>query len=97
MFGQGVKVWPPNWVQTEGPDTVRISGEVGELESVVLSEVDANKIYVLIYTKEGNRYLGVVMFPTADSAKRVFYFLRRQISKPLTTIGALDLPENFPD
>ena len=95
MFCDGVKVWPPKWLQTHGPGRTTVSGEVGVLEAVFLSQIVINKVYVLIHTEEENTYIGSLMFEKADSAKAVFDFLYTQINKPLTAIGALDLPESF--
>ena len=58
MFCDGVKVWPPKWLQTYGPDTASVSGEVRTLEAVFLSQVMINKIHLLIHTQEGNVYIG---------------------------------------
>jgi hypothetical protein len=95
MFCDGVKVWPPKWLQTDGPGMVSVSGEVGALEAVFLSQVAVNKVYLLVCTEEDNRYLGMIMFEKTDSAKAVFDFLNNQLKKPLTTIGAMNLPESF--
>ena len=91
----GVRQWPPKWLQTYGPDTVRVSGETGVLEGVFLSKVVINKVYLLMHTAEDNAYIGALMFESADSAKAVSDFLYAHINKPLAEIGALDLPESF--
>jgi hypothetical protein len=88
----GVKVWPPKWLQTYGPDTGSVSGEVGTLEAVFLSQVMINKIHLLMHTKRGNVYIGSLMFENSDCAKAVFDFLYKQTNKSLTTIGAMDFP-----
>lgn len=85
--------WPPNWLQTYGPTFRSVSGEVGILEFVFLSQVLLNKVYLLVHTEEGNVYMGTLLFEKADSAKAVFDFLNSHISKPLTTIAAMDFPE----
>ena len=95
MICDGVKVWPPKWLQTYGPSNVSVSGEVGVLEAVFLSQVVINKVYLLIHTAEGNSYIGTLMFEKLKSGKAVFDLLYAQINKPLTAIGALDLPESF--
>src|SRR5262249_8523584 len=95
MFCDGVKVWPPKWLHTYGPGVLLVSGEVGMLDAVFLSHVSINKVALLINEGE-HAYLGILMFEKADSAKAVFNFLRSCINKPLAAIGALDLPESFP-
>ena len=95
MFCDGVKVWPPKWLQTYGPGSISVSGEIGVLESVFLSQVIVNKFYLLMQTAEGNAYIGTLMFEKADSAKAVFDFLQSCINLSLTSIGALELPDVF--
>jgi len=95
MFCDGVRQWPPKWLQTYGRGTVSVSGEVGVLEAVFLSQVVINKVYLLMHTVEGNAYLGTLIFEKLSSAKAVFDFLQGCINKPLSAIGALDLPDNF--
>jgi len=48
-----------------------------------------------MHTVEGNAYLGTLIFEKLSSAKAVFDFLQGCINKPLSAIGALDLPDNF--
>ena len=95
MFCDGVKVWPPKWLQTDGPGMVSVSGEVGVLEAVFLSEMQINKVYMLMRTEERNRYLGIIHFETAVSAKAVFKFLQNQLHKSIRTIGSLHFPDTL--
>src|SRR5215470_16125694 len=95
MVCDGVRTWPPKWLQTYGPRNASVSGEVGVLTSVFLSRATINRVLLVTHTDEGNVYIGALMFEKADSAKAVFDFLYSQVPSPLTAIGALDLPENF--
>ena len=90
MFCDGVRVWPPKWLQTHGRRMVWVSGEVGVLEAVFLSEVQINKVYLQISTEQGNGYLGILPFETAERAKAVFNFLFIHIHDTLETIGSMD-------
>ena len=49
----------------------------------------------MTHTDKENVYISALVFEKADSAKAIFDFLYSQVHKPLTAIGALDLPENF--
>ena len=93
MLCDGKKVWPPGWLQAYGPDKVSVSGEVGLLEAVFLSEMQINKVYMLMRTEERNRYLGIIHFETAASAKAVFKFIQNQLHKSIRTIGSLHFPD----
>jgi hypothetical protein len=90
-----MRQWPPNWSLTYGPGRTAVSGEIGVLEAVFLSQVIINKVLLLMHTAEDNTYIGSLMFESADSAKAVFDLLYARINKPLTAIGDLDLPESF--
>jgi len=95
MVCDGMRQWPPNWSLTYGPGRTAVSGEIGVLEFVFLSKVTINKVLLLMHTAENNVYIGSLMFEQRDSAKAVFDLLYAQINKPLTAIGALDLPDSF--
>ena len=95
MICDGVKVWPPKWLQTYGPGRIAVSGEVGVLEAVFLSQVVTKKVYLLMHTETDTVYIGGLMFEKIDSAKMIFDLLYKQLNKSLTAIGALDLPQSF--
>jgi hypothetical protein len=48
-----------------------------------------------IRTDDGCGYLGWLIFEKVASAKTVFTFLDKQIGKPLTDLGSMDLPDDF--
>ena len=62
MFCDGVKIWPPKWLQTYGPGRNFTAGEIGTLEAVFLSQVLIAKVYLLMHTTEGNTYIGALLF-----------------------------------
>ena len=95
MVCDGVKGWPPKWLRTHGPALISRNGEIGTLEAVYITQVSINKVYLLIDADEGNIYLGTLMFEQPTAAQAVFDLFRGCINKTLTSIGALDLPENF--
>jgi hypothetical protein len=95
MFCDGIKTWPPRWLQTYGNGTASVTGEIGILSEVFLSQVLPEKIYLVMNTAEGNSYLGSLIFEKRGAAKTVFDLLRCCINQPLTAVGGLDLPEDF--
>jgi hypothetical protein len=92
MFCDGVRMCPPKWLQAYGSTTFSVSGEVGSLEAVFLSQVSIHKVYLLSRTTDGNTYIGTLFFEKPSLAKAVFEFLYAQIDKPLTSIGGMDFP-----
>ena len=82
-------------MQTYGSTNCSVSGEIGIFETVFLSRVLVDKVYLLIHTDEGNTYIGSVVFEKASSAKAVFDLLYQQVNIPLALIGAIDVADNF--
>ena len=95
MFCDGVKVWPPKWLQTHGPRAICAFGEIGILDEVFISRRLINKVYVLMTTEEGNSYIGTLLFEQAHVTQEVYNLLLTCVHKPLAAIGALDLPDSF--
>ena len=85
------------WLYAYGRGTVSVSGEVGFLEAVFLSELQISKVYLLMFTQERSRYLGIMHFEAAHFARAVFNFLQNQVHKSIRSIGSLDFPDTFPD
>jgi len=96
MLCDGVRTWPPKWSQMYGPTTRSVAGEVGVLSAVFLSSIiPPDKVHVVITTKNGNCYLGSLIFEKSNNAKKIFDLLVANIKKPIRTIGATDLPLNL--
>jgi hypothetical protein len=93
MFCDGVRRWPPTWLQTFGPTARSVTGEVGILDAVFLSKIiPPDKVYLVIKTEGGNGYLGILTFENASAAKIIFDLLYKNVRLPITAIGALDIP-----
>jgi hypothetical protein len=95
MLCDGVRTWPPKWWQMYGPSNRSVAGEVGVLSAVFLSSIiPPDKVHVVITTKNGNCYLGRLIFEKSNNAKKIFDLLVANIKKPIRTIGSTDLPLN---
>ena len=95
MCCDGVMQWPPKWLQVYGPTAIYAFGEMGILEEVFITRQPINKVYLLMNTKECNSYIGILMFENARVGQAVYNLLLTCVHKPVTALGALDLPENF--
>jgi len=96
MVCDGVRTWPPKWSQMFGPSNRSVTGKIGVLSAIFLSSViPPGKVHLVITTKNGNCYLGSLMFEKPNSAKKIFDLLIANIKKPIRTIGATDLPLNL--
>ena len=93
MVCDGVRMWPPKWLQNFGPTTRFVTGEVGKLEQVfITSVVPPDKVYLVISTDDGNCYLGTLMFEKATYAKAIFDILNTHLNKRISEIAAVDVP-----
>ena len=89
----GVKTWPPKWLQNFGPTTRSVTGEVGKLEQVfITSIVPPNRVYLIISTDDGNCYLGTLIFEKAIYAKAIFDIFNTHLNKRISEIAAMDVP-----
>lgn len=95
MTCDGLRVSPPKWFQTHGRRSTFVSGEIGILEFVFLSELTINKVYLIMSTEEHKFYLGGLMFEKATAAKAVFSLLQNNTHKSIASIAAIDLDERF--
>ena len=93
MFCDGIRTWPPKWLQAFGPTARSVTGEVGILDAVFLSKIiPPDKVYLVIKTEGGNGYLGVLTFEKVSAAKIVFELLYKNMRSPISAIAALDIP-----
>jgi len=61
LVSDGVMIWPPKWLQTFGRGMRLVSGEVGVLDALFLSQMSINKVCLIInevrnhlFTKPGS-------------------------------------------
>jgi len=95
MVSDGVKIWPPKWLQTYGSGIASESGEIGVLDDVYISRSVTNNVYLIMHITEENLFQGTLNFEKPEIAKAVSDVLRGCTGKRISDIGALELPENF--
>ena len=92
LICDGVKTWPPKWLHTYGPGVRSISGEIGMLEAVFLSQLGLHKVCLLI-SEGAQAYLGTLMFENPAAAKAVFEFLNSCVGKSVASVAAAEFPD----
>lgn len=91
MTWQGRPNWPPQWHGPHGPDSPLPQGEIGILTRVETSALtDAHCVLVIRHNDQ--EYYGTLKFDDAEFLKTVSAVLNRQIGKPISAIGSLDIP-----
>jgi hypothetical protein len=96
LICDGTRTWPPKWQRVYGPSARSASGEIGTLESVYLSQVIPNQVYVLAVDGE-DVFLGKIFCERADIAQAICRFLQPQIGRFLTAIAATEFHFDLKD
>jgi hypothetical protein len=87
MSRSGRSIWPPKWTTTRKFEP-RPRGEIGTLEDVLMN----GKRCFLVIRHEARTYLGALSLSSAQSAKRIFEFLREHVGRPIKDIGDREVP-----
>ena len=95
MSYRGISNWPPVWTTTRVERQPRPTGEVGFLEEALMNDLFDNKIFLLMLTDDGNRYLGSLIFDDAAFGHQIFALLKLNRGKQMNEIGDLDLSHTF--
>jgi hypothetical protein len=82
----GVPNWPPTWTWIDGLADRHPKGEVGILRAVLLSKIEANKCFLLIF-HEHSSYLGCLLFDDAVFCSQMINLLRNYCNRPIAEIG----------
>jgi hypothetical protein len=91
MSFHGIPNWPPTWIWIDGPEEKRPKGEIGILQSVLLSKLDrANRCFLLILYEQSS-YLGCLIFDDEIFCGQITKLLQRNCNRSIAEIGSLDL------
>ena len=86
----GYPSWPPKWTTTHHDKDDKTIGEVGTLESVMMSNLIDNKIFLFMHC-EGLRYMGFMGFDDLSFCDQIYKLIKSQVSRSIKEIGDLDL------
>ena len=90
----GIRVWPPKWLHVYGPTVHSPAGEMGVLDSVFISQIDSNRVYVIV-NKGEDSYMGSLWFEEPKVAQAVYTFFLPQVGRPLETVAATEFHFNL--
>ena len=85
----GFSNWPPIWTNTH-PDESRLRGEIGTLETALMSELISNKVFLTI-RYQGNRYMGLMAFDDERFCYEICTLLKSKVGVLIKEIGDTDL------
>jgi hypothetical protein len=86
----GYPSWPPKWTTTHHDKDDKPIGEVGTLESVMMSNLIDNKIFLFMQC-EGLRYMGFMGFDDLPLCNELYRLLKSNVGLSIKEIGDLDL------
>ena len=86
----GFKTWPPRWTTTHPNKDDKPIGEVGTLESVLISELIDNKVFMFM-RYQGFRYLGFLGFDEVPFGFQIYRLLKANVGRSIKEIAHLDV------
>lgn len=90
MNYDGVKIWPPVWVNTFTVPTQKMSGEVGVLVSTKFYSQFPSRLF-LGMELELRRYMACLIFSEPGFCRQLNDILHTQIGRSIKDIGDLEL------
>lgn len=90
MSYRGISNWPPVWTKTRDDNVKTVKGEVGVLTYVYCNARWSTKCFLVIDYK-GETYVGTLFFQNHSICKQVTDLMSKNIHRPISEIGELDL------
>jgi hypothetical protein len=93
---QGIRSWPPPWVQTGGKKNAIAEGEVGILQDVKTHDALSSNCFLFI-EHNGATFIGRLLCESVAVCQEIVQVLKRHRGEPLRLIGGVgvdlaDLP-----
>jgi hypothetical protein len=88
----GFPNWPPVWTTTSHDKSDMPTGEVGILETVVMSNLIDNKVFMFMKVA-GVRYMGCLAFDDVTFCGQIFQLFKSKLGRSIKEIGDLDVTQ----
>jgi hypothetical protein len=91
--------WPPQWVASNGAQTLFATGEDGTLDHVEVRRPDVSlpERLVLVINREAEIYIGVLLVNDPALVPKLYDLLKACCGRPLREIGDLPFSESLMD
>ena len=86
-----ISLWPPHWIWTSGGENTHPEGEIGLLEDVRQSTIDANACFLTMNHADAS-YVGRLHFDHQGFCQQLCELLQLHYGRPIEEIGGLDIP-----
>jgi hypothetical protein len=91
MSYHGLRNWPPEWTWVDGQPDKHPRGEIGMLQSVVISHAQPPPRCFLYIEHEGSSYMGCLLFDDHNFCREVVRLLERCCNRSIAEIGGIDV------
>jgi hypothetical protein len=91
MSVNGISIWPPPWIWTDGGANTHPAGEIGILERMQRSTVDPNACFLRM-SHDGSTYVGRLRFDHQGFCQQFCELLAAHRGRSLKEIAELDIP-----
>ena len=86
-----ISLWPPHWIWTSGGENTHPAGEIGLLEDVRQSTIDANACFLTMNHADAS-YVGRLHFDHQGFCQQLCELLQLHYGRRIEEIGGLDIP-----
>lgn len=90
MCYRGVRNWPPVWTHVEKENVRTLRGEIGVLTYVLSQGRLSNKCYLVI-DKNGERYVGCLIFDDPPFCAQIATLLKSHVGHLVKKIGDIEV------
>lgn len=91
MSYHGIQNWPPQWTWVGGQPDKHPRGEIGVLQSVLISHAQPPPGCFLYIEHEGSSYMGCLLFDDPNFCREVVPLLERHCNRAIAEIGGIDI------
>lgn len=91
MSYQGLRNWPPEWTWVGGQSNLQPQGEIGVLQSVVISHTQPPARCFLYVEYQGSSYMGCLLFDDPNFCREVATLLQACCNRSIAEIGSIDV------
>jgi hypothetical protein len=91
MSCYGIPSWPPTWILTKGPGVSRLTGEIGMLTGLRVSDSQSARRCFLYMNYEESLYLGCIFIADVTFFDQIVEIFMDCLNRPISEIGSIDV------
>ena len=91
MSCYGIPSWPPTWILIKGPGASRLTGEIGMLTELRVSDSQSARRCFLCMNYEESLYLGCIFIADVTFFDQIVKIFMDCLNHPISEIGSIDV------